>query len=267
MANEKHLLLTATGGWVDTDLSSEIWQVGLRLVLNFGSTDAIDTLPNNWDPVATTISRTETDWNIDGNWSVAGPSLGTFSPDDFLNDQAAPAFDDWMDTAGRSTGCRLDALKLYPIGTNGKAIPAPPFSSGTPCTLTWTANNPLGATAGNLMPINNAIVASHRTGQIGRPGRGRMFIPGFAAGANSADGRVDGTVLGFLLGAQVALLEACRLGALSTAGVNVLPIVTGGGYTQYATISQVRVGNVWDTQNRRRRQLVETYSSSPVDLT
>jgi hypothetical protein len=264
MANEKHLLLTATGGWVDSDLSTEIWQVGLRLALVFGEVDPIGTLPNNWNPAASTISRTETNWNIDGNWIVDGPATTDFDPGDYLNDQAAPAFDDWMDTAGRSTGVRLDALKLYPIGTDGKAIPAPPFASGTPCTLTWTSGNPLGATAGNLVPINNAIVASHRTGQVGRAGRGRMFIPGFAAGAVSAEGLVDNTVLGFLLAAQVALLEAVAFDGDPVLGPNVRPIVTGGGYSAYATISQVRMGNVWDTQNRRRRQLVETYSSTSV---
>jgi hypothetical protein len=264
MANEKHLLLTATGGWVDSDLSTEIWQVGLRLALVFGDVDNIGTLPNNWNPASATISRTETNWNIDGNWIVDGPAVADFDPGDYLNDQCAPAFDDWMDTAGRSTGVRLDALKLYPIGTDGKAIPAPPFASGTPCTLTWTSGNPLGATAGNLMPINNAIVASHRTGQIGRAGRGRMFIPGFAAGANSAEGLVDNTVLGFLLGAQVTLMEALAISSVTLGAPQVRPIVTGGGYTQYATITQVRMGNVWDTQNRRRRQLVETYSSSSV---
>lgn len=264
MANEKHLLLTATGGWVDSDLSAEIWQVGLRLSLIFGNTDPVGTLPNNWDPVAATISRTETNWNIDGNWTVAGPLSEGFAPDDWLNDQVAPAFDDWMDTAGRSTGCRLDLLKVYPIGTNGKAIPAAPYTSGTPVTLTWTANNPLGATSGNLMPINNAVVASHRTSQVGRAGRGRMFIPGLAAGAVSAEGLVDPTVLGFLLNAQVALLEAVSYIPGGAITAEVVPCITGGSFTQYASISQVRVGNVFDTQNRRRRQLVETYSSATV---
>lgn len=264
MANEKHLLLTATGGWTDSDLGTELWQVGVRLVLNFGATADIDPLPNNWDPVAQTIARVETDWNIDGNWSVDGPLTNTFNPDDYLNDQAAPAFDTWMGIAGRSTQCRLDALKLYPIGTNGRAIPAPPFSSGTPCTLTWTANNPTGGTSGNLMPINNAVVASHRTGQIGRSGRGRMFIPGLAAGAVATDGRVDATVQDFLMDGQVALLEALYYDGTGTDGSVVKPIVTGGTFTNYAVITQVRVGNIFDTQNRRRRQLTETYLSASV---
>jgi len=215
-------------------------------------------------PVAATIARTETNWNIDGNWLVQGPGSENWSADDWLNDKVAPAFDDWMDTAGRSTGCRLDVLKVYPIGTDGKAIPAPPYGSGTPVTLTWTSGNPLGATSGNLMPINNAVVASHRTAQVGRSGRGRMFIPGLAAGAVSAEGLVDSTVRGFLLNAQVALLEAISdiPGGLVTA--EVVPCITGGSFTQYASISQVRMGNVFDTQNRRRRQLVENYSSATV---
>ena len=264
MANEKHLLLTATGGYTDADLSSEVWQVGLRLSLVFGSTDPIGTLPNNWDPVAATIARTETDWNIDGNWSVNGPVLETFSPDDWLNDSAAPAFDAWMGVAGRSTGCRLDYLKVYPIGTNGRAIPAPPYGSGTPVTLTWTANNPTGGTAGNLLPINNSIVASHRTAQVGRQGRGRMFTAGWSAGAVAADGRVDSTVRGLLLTAQTTLLEALFYDADPGGTAQVTPIITGAPWTNYAVISQVRVGDIFDTQNRRKRQLPETYVSDTV---
>lgn len=264
MANEKHLLLTATGGYTDADLSTEVWQVGIRLALVFGAVDDIGTLPNNWNPTATTISRTETSWTIDGNWIVDGPLTTDFDPGDYLNDQAAPAFDDWMDCAGRSSGCRLDTLKIYPIGTDGKAIPAPPYGSGTPVTLTWTSGNPTGATAGNQMPINNAIVASHRTSQVGRSGRGRMYSPGWAAGAVAADGRVDGTVQGIVLSNQVALLEALALTADPVLGPTVRPIVTGGAYSQYAVINACRVGNIFDTQNRRRRALVETYVSDTV---
>jgi hypothetical protein len=75
---------------------------------------------------------------------------------------------------------------------------------------------------------------------------------------------VDSTVRGFLLNAQVALLEAISdiPGGLATA--EVVPCITGGSFTQYASISQVRMGNVFDTQNRRRRQLVENYSSATV---
>lgn len=264
MANEKHLLLTATGGYTDSDLSAEVWQVGLRLVLNFGPVDPIATLPNNWNPTASTISRTETDWNIDGNWIVDGPLVTDFDPGDYLNDQAAPAFDAWMGVTGRSSVCRLDTLKLYPIGTNGKAIPAPPYGSGTPCTLTWTANKPTGSTGGSLLPINNSIVASHRTAQVGRAGRGRMFHPGLAAGSAAADGRVDATVQGLIRDAQVDLLEALAFPGDPALGPTVVPIVTGGAFTNYATITQVRVGNIMDTQNRRKRQLPETYLSASV---
>jgi hypothetical protein len=67
-----------------------------------------------------------------------------------------------------------------------------------------------------------------------------------------------------LLTAQVTLLEALALAGDPVTGPNVQPIVTGGAFTNYAVISQVRVGNIFDTQNRRKRQLPETYVSDTV---
>ena len=261
MANEKHLLLTATGGWVDSDLANEVWQVGVRLVLNFGTTDPIDTLPNNWDPVAATISRTETDWNIDGNWSIDGPLTDTFAPDDYLNDQAAPAFADWMDTAGRSTGCRLDFLKLYPIGTNGKAIPAPPYATGSPMELNWTSGFPVGSSSAQQLPLQIAGVVSHRTGQLGRRGRGRMFAPALTTAAVDHDSLFSSSWQSTAANVQKNTMEALAYDHTIGGEVHVRPIVTGAPWSQYGIINQVRVGNVPDTQRRRRDTLVEDYQS------
>ena len=57
MADEKHLLLTISGGYTDSTLSGEIWQVGLRLALVYGTVDDVGTLPNSWAPKATSSSR------------------------------------------------------------------------------------------------------------------------------------------------------------------------------------------------------------------
>lgn len=142
MANEKHLLLTWGGDYVDAVNAGEVWQNGLRLVLSNDAMDPVGTLPNNWSPVAESINRTETNWTITGNWRADFGGGLFFNPDDFLDDQVAPALDTWLGQSGISNKIRLKWAKVFPIGSNGKAVPAPPYSAGTPILLSWTANYP-----------------------------------------------------------------------------------------------------------------------------
>lgn len=261
MANEKHLLLTWGGDYTDTENSAEEWQNSLRLALVFGTVDEVGTLPNNWDPVAASINRTETHWNITGNWSVDGPTLNTFSPDDWLNDYAAPSLDTWLGVSGISDKIRLKWIKLFPIGTSGNAVPAPPYSQGTPCLLEYTSAYPTGDDGANLLPLQNSIVVSHRTAQTGRKGRGRMFRAGISTNSNDAHGMIGSTYVGNMLSAGVALLEGLSYTGVGGASAHVRPAVIGAPWTSYGMINQVRVGNRMDTQRRRRDQVTETYSS------
>lgn len=267
MANEKHLLLTIRGSYTNSTLSTESFQTGVRLALFSGpsgdSAPQVGTLPNNWEPQAENISRTETDWTIDGNWSIDLGAGASFAPDDFLNDQVAPAVNAWFENAVHWSVGRIDSLQLYPIGPNGKALPAPPYSQGTPCTLTWTANKPAGTASGGGAPLQIAVVASHRTPQTGRRGRGRMFLPAIAASFIGTDGQIASTQRQLAADRQAALLESLTYFS-PVSEFYVRPIVTGAPWTQYAMITQVQVGSVPDTQRRRRNALVETVSTAAV---
>lgn len=265
VANEKHLLMTFGGDYVSSPNAGEVWQNSLRFALVFGTVDEVGTLPNNWDPVAASISRTETDWTITGNWSIDGPTLNTFSPDDWLNDYAAPTLDGWMATSGISDELRLTWIKLFPIGSNGRAVPAPPYSQGTPCLLEWTSAYPTGDDGANLMPLQNAVVVSHRSSQTGRKGRGRMFRAGPSVNANDGTGVIGSTYTAFFLSEQIALLEGLSYTGVGGSAANVRPAIIGSPWTSYGMINQVRVGNRMDTQRRRRDQVEETYVSDTPD--
>lgn len=267
MAGEKHLLVTAQGSYVGASLSTEGWQVGLRFAAAPGAAmDPVGTISNAWDPAAATVARTETDWRIDGNWYAEG---GTDDLDvgDWLNDQLAPAFTTWMGANLVHSQCRLDSLKVYPIGApSGNSVPAPPYATGSPVTLTWTSNSPVGGGGGNMLPPQTSIVASHRTGQIGRRGRGRMYLPPTGASGLDAStdyGRVAAGYQAGVLAAQVALLEDCALN-FGGPGFQCVPSIIGAPWTSYAFITSVQVGDVFDTQRRRRAQLSENVSSSAV---
>lgn len=270
MANEKHVYVVAQGDYTDTALSAEAWQVGLRFIVAPGGAPApVGSLGNTFDVVEANISRTEADWNITSNWSFEC-GVNDLDVGDWLNDQLAPAFGIWLAACGAHTKVRLNEIKVYPIlAPLGKVIPAPPYSQGTPATLTWTSDNPVGGFSGSLMPLQTSVVASHRTAQTGRRGRGRMYLPPFGTTAMSSAGSGQGLLSTGAItaagAAQVDLLEDTQLSGSDPLGIWALPIITGAPWDNYALITQVQIGNAVDTQRRRRFQIDETYVSSPVD--
>lgn len=264
MANEKHLLLTAIGDYTAASMAEETWAVTVRLALVFGPIDPVGTLPSNWEPVAQAINRRETNWTITGNWKVSFPN--GLNPDDYLNDTAAPAFATWAGAGPLSNQTRIRELKLFPcVSPLGKSVPAPPYSQGSPCLLTWTSNYPVGSTGSGLLPPQIALAASHRTQQIGRRGRGRMFMPGINPNQlDSTTGEITSAGRTNALNGQVALLEALKYDSADPLGPHIAPVITGKPFTNYGVINTVRVGSVFDTQRRRRRSVTENYIEAPV---
>jgi hypothetical protein len=262
MANEKHLLLTLQGDYVAGGLAGEIWQTSVRLGLNFlTGLDPVGILPDNWDPEANPINRTETNWTISSNWTIGGPGINTFDPGDYLNDQAAPAVETFMANAELSNQVRVRALTLLPVGSpNGKSVPAVPYQHGTPCTLEWIGSGPGGTHSGTQLPVQNSVVVSLRTLQVGSAGRGRMFLPS-PSSTLLANGRVSNVAAQDIAEGAKDFMEAL---AFTGGNVNVRPIVTGGNFTRYAVVNRVRVGNVVDTQRRRRNRLQEVYYDQNV---
>jgi hypothetical protein len=66
---------------------------------------------------------------------------------------------------------------------------------------------------------------------------------------------------GDLADAAQTLLEDLSFAGVGPTSTHIYPIVTGHPWTQFARILRLDVGNVADTQRRRRRQLVETRTS------
>lgn len=264
MANEKHLLVTWGGSYTDSDNAAEVWANTLRINVQNTDIDPVGTLPNDWNVVPQNVARTETSWTINGNWRVDFGSALFLNVDDWMNDTLAPALDTWLGQSGISNQTRLDWAKVFPIGTTGTAIPAPPYAQGSPMLLQWTSSNPTGDDGANLLPLQNSLVISHRTAQLGRRGRGRVFRAGMSVNSNGVDGRVPSTYVGFLRDAEVALLEALGQPIGIAGDIDCKPCVIGSPWNQYAVINSVRVGDRMDTQRRRRAQAPEVYSSADV---
>ena len=109
------------------------------------------------------------------------------------------------------------------------------------------------------------MVASHRSAQIGRKGRGRMFLP--AVNPNQLDqskGQFTAASVTAAAAAQKALLEALTYSPVGPTDGHTHAIITGKPFTQYGKIDTVMIGAVPDTQRRRRKSLAQTYTSVPV---
>ncbi|AXH78404.1 MAG: hypothetical protein [Circular genetic element sp.] len=268
MAGEVHLLTTFQGSYAAARLAEETWQFGIRWRLSTQDADPVGTLPTDWAPVAATINRTETDWKITGNWRMEGPGPTSFSADDWLNDQVAPAVSALLKTAYFSSSALLDRINVYPIGNTGRAIPAPPYASGSPVTLTWnTAARPKGTGNTNNVPLQVTAVASFRTQQVGRRGRGRIYLPVVTATDIVTSGFYDSSKVPVVSKLVAQFLTDASYEDNDPTTIRVNPIVTGAPYSDYALINLVRVGDVFDTQRRRRKSVPEIYYDEPVPQT
>lgn len=269
MAGELSLRLEASGGYNGSDvLTEEIWAVTLRLALVFGTVTPIATFPTNWTVEEYLQDVTDTGWTISSNWKILGPGgVNTFDPVSYLNDQAGPAMASWVNAGAISNRAKLNTLKLYPIvGPTGKAVPAPPFTQGTPATLTYTTI-PVGGNTGAMCPPQDSAVMSHATGQTGKRGRGRMYLPALAVGALNSNGTLSDATQNNLRSNQVTMLEALQYSDVAALGAHVLPVVSGKPYAAYGVILNVRSNDIVDTQQRRRDRLKAIYATTPVVYT
>ena len=148
----------------------------------------------------------------------------------------------------------LVGVKIAAIGTDGKYLP--------------TASNPVehAADAGTfgtesaVLP-QSSVVVSLRSGQaFGVANYGRMYIPHTRSSMVAGSPYIDPTNLTNISEAAVVLINAVT-GALNDATpYELLPtIMTNKTGEAAKTIAQVAVGNVIDTQRRRRNRLNETY--------
>lgn len=264
-----HLYVTFQGRYKVPQFAGETFQWGVRfLPSNNGATppDSIGNLPSDSDiyPVSTIHNRDETNWTIQGNWNLEA-GLNDLDPADWLNDQLGPATQTLMSTTLFSSNAYLEKIRVYPIDNTGKTMPAVPYISGTPVTLTAKTNTVFdGGGSTSLLPPQLSAVCSWRTQQIGPGGRGRIYLAGLnSSTALGTDGLFGGGNITTFLGYIKTWLEACKIvGSGST--VWAIPSVIPTNWQTYAYITGARMGNIWDTQRRRRRSLVETYSSTSV---
>lgn len=114
-----------------------------------------------------------------------------------------------------------------------------------------------GTGGGNQLPQEVAVVASLRTALASRRGRGRMYLPAPAYGALTSASRLDTTIRDDIAQAMSTYLDT----DVTTGLFSCVASATG---TLLSTVLEVRVGDVFDSQRRRRDSLIESYKVEQV---
>lgn len=166
-----------------------------------------------------------------------------------------------LDMNGFHSGYTFTQAKAALLGTDGK------YDAGLDPVVSFPASPVAGGSTGNPFPPQCALVATLIAGSgKGLAGKGRMYLPGVK---HSIDG-----------GGHIADADAQRMATNLAAFFNTVNS-TAGAPGRVINVSEgtrsivvpnpknllvngVRVGNVYDTQRRRRNALAETYKSAVV---
>lgn len=128
--------------------------------------------------------------------------------------------------------------------------------TGSQLTGAETVRTDAGTSTATCLPFQCAPVVSLRTATLSRAGRGRFYLPSLAVDQVDA-GRMAGA-------AQTTLADAAELllTGLTSAGGTVVIYHRANGTT--TPVTSLDVGDVIDTQRRRRNKLVESRVSRPL---
>jgi hypothetical protein len=109
------------------------------------------------------------------------------------------------------------------------------------------------------LPTEVALVASLRTTTYGRTGRGRMYLPALSRSKVKAGGRVLDASQSTIADAMAAYLADLTVGASTLSSC-----VASRTLMALRNVTQVQVGDVFDSQRRRRDALTEVIQSRAV---
>lgn len=257
-----HLYVVLQGSYRSAGLIGETWQTGLRFATRPGLVQPVDVgdfIP--FGVVAANHNIVETGWTITGNWTTE-MGVSDLNPADWLNDYIAPAASGLIASANFSSDVQLDAALVYPIRSpDGVVQPAIPYSQGSPVRCDYTGTKPSGTGAQSL-PLQISCAAGLRGSQVGRRGRGRMFLPASPVSYMGNGLWTSGAVTA-LSTAMKGFIEGTRLDG-NSGGVFATPCITGLPFTAYSLIQQIRLDNIPDTQQRRRRSLAGTVTNTAI---
>jgi hypothetical protein len=189
-------------------------------------------------------------WAI--NWYTSDGGGGSI--DDAHAAAVAAASDLWDDT-GSGTGWGPQCPAIVTL-TSCKTASLNP-TTGKQVSTRQDGLSFVGSYVGNMIPPQCAVVVSERTDLATHEGRGRVYLPATGVGSLTATGQLNSTAQ-----ANAAAAWGHALSGMLTAGYQ--PVIYHRASRSGTNIISVDVGQVIDTQRRRRDKLIETRVSAPV---
>jgi hypothetical protein len=192
------------------------------------------------------------EWSINPCWEINGSGGAPVSPP--LASSLATAIAAVTPTAQLTeawhsqtflTGCRVEARSLT------GALESQADARRT---------TPVAGTGTSPHPYQTSIVVSLRTPGVGPSSRGRLFIPATGVPLNSLTYRLSTSVRDSILTVAKAYLLAIQTAirpSLPEADLTVWSRKTAN----FHDVNQLQLGDVVDTQRRRRDTLLESYGS------
>jgi len=139
-------------------------------------------------------------------------------------------------------------------------------------TTTQAEGLPISATAGTssqTLPNQCAVVCSLLTARAGRTGKGRIYLPLLGL-TLQGDGTVPSAGQTAIANGMKALIDTLNTALVAVATSPKIGVQShtassqdAGAYTG-AAVTNVAIGNIVDTQRRRRGSLTEVYISAAI---
>lgn len=261
MADMKHVYLTAHGSYPSGSWVGEAAQIGVRLAW----------VPVLAAPLKGDIWEPQTNGAITADFgSLAGAHgilartwtarIGS-SPSEENCDAAAQvdmAEDMWT---------FLNTIKTYQSSafrwTHVKCAAVDPAGHSPVVSSVYTFTTPLAGGTSNSLPPQVAMALSTRANLVGRRGRGRVYIPALATSVIQADGTVAGTAGDGMRAAFKTLIDNLQAQPGFTLNQPILFVGSADSPTVVRPV-ELRTGNRLDTIQSRRRQVVETYTTTAL---
>lgn len=173
--------------------------------------------------------------------------------------------DEWAAMILGGTGLPTALAATFMLGTQWTAVNTYAVNSAGKATAQAESVFPatVKGSSGNSMPPQVALVGTLLTGAPGRSQRGRIYLGGVGSAGITATGRVS-----------TATRDAAALGLagfyrrvrhVAGAPDAFRPVVVSPTLGTARKITHVQVGDVYDTQRRRRNKLVEARFRATVD--
>lgn len=155
---------------------------------------------------------------------------------------------------------RFLGVKVSMVSTDGSSDPSLTAFYTRPTALAGPAN------FGTPHPQLSVVATLGTAVSRGKGSKGRMFLPGLTAGIDST-GKLGTTYCTQLANSLKTFFDTVNASTAVPGTVALFSAERAGvpfSAAQQNTVTTVRIGNVVDTQRRRRNQLVEQYQSATL---